>query len=277
MECANCGCIGHTFRDCAEPVTSYGIIGVKLIEGIPQYLLICRRDSISYVEFMRGKYRLHDSAYIATLIDGMTIDERARMLKHDFDALWEALWASQNTRQYRNEYNSAKLIFNTLKERGDISGKLLSRYIEMATTSWTTPEWGFPKGRRVVHESRADCALREFSEETGMSSRVLHVLRDRAPLEETYVGSNGVPYRQYYFLGSIASHNIAQVQPHNRVMNREVGGIAWMTFEAAHAAIRPTNAVKRALLAQLNERILGDEDGLRSSLLAALEWNDARA
>jgi 8-oxo-dGTP pyrophosphatase MutT (NUDIX family) len=207
----------------------------------------------------------------------MTIDERARMLKHDFDALWEALWASQNTRQYRNEYNSAKLIFNTLKERGDISGKLLSRYIEMATTSWTTPEWGFPKGRRVVHESRADCALREFSEETGMSSRVLHVLRDRAPLEETYVGSNGVPYRQYYFLGSIASHNIAQVQPHNRVMNREVGGIAWMTFEAAHAAIRPTNAVKRALLAQLNERILGDEDGLRSSLLAALEWNDARA
>lgn len=273
MECANCGAIGHTFRDCSEPVTSYGIIGVKIVDGAPKYLLICRRDSISYVEFMRGKYRLHDSAYISTLIDGMTIDERVRLLTHSFDTLWEALWASQNTRQYRNEYNSAKTTFNALKNTGDTYGKLLVRYIEMASTTWTSPEWGFPKGRRVVHETNVDCALREFSEETGMSSRVIHLLRDLPPFEETYVGSNGIPYRQYYFVGSVASDNIAAIQPHNRVMNREVGGIAWMNYDAAYAAIRRTNAAKRAVLADLHKRITSDVDGLRTSLLAALEWN----
>jgi 8-oxo-dGTP pyrophosphatase MutT (NUDIX family) len=31
------------------------------------------------------------------------------------------------------------------------------------------PEWGFPKGRRNYNEKDIDCALREFSEETGYS------------------------------------------------------------------------------------------------------------
>ena len=33
---------------------------------------------------------------------------------------------------------------------------------------YESPEWGFPKGRRNMHESDLDCAKREFEEETGI-------------------------------------------------------------------------------------------------------------
>ena len=36
-----------------------------------------------------------------------------------------------------------------------------------ASTTWDTPEWGFPKGRRNYQENDLTCGLREFEEETG--------------------------------------------------------------------------------------------------------------
>ena len=35
--------------------------------------------------------------------------------------------------------------------------------------NWIEAEWGFPKGRRNYQETDFECALREFSEETGYS------------------------------------------------------------------------------------------------------------
>ena len=34
-------------------------------------------------------------------------------------------------------------------------------------SNWIEPEWEVPKGRRNLNESDIDCALREFTEETG--------------------------------------------------------------------------------------------------------------
>ena len=72
QHCTNCGLGGHFFRSCTLPVTSYGIIAVKYNNDINvsslflnsnninqndsiEFLLIQRKDSISYVEFIRGK------------------------------------------------------------------------------------------------------------------------------------------------------------------------------------------------------------------------------
>ena len=46
----------------------------------------------------------------------------------------------------------------------------LGDIIKKSTTKWTTPEWGFPKGRRNLKESNLDCSRREFMEETGLES-----------------------------------------------------------------------------------------------------------
>lgn len=274
MECANCAVIGHTFRDCKEPVMSYGICAVKIKDDIPQYLLIRRRDTISYVEFLRGKYKMENREYIQLLINGMTVEERRRLTAQSFDTLWENLWNSQNTRQFRNEYEAAKRTFEALKNTGDLYGRLMIRYIEEASTSWEEPEWGFPKGRRAVHEKELDCALREYGEETGLNPRDLHVITDEPPLIEEYTGTNGIRYKQIYFIAACAPDSVATHQPMNRVMSREVGNIGYFPFETAYLKIRPSNAEKRALLGQLHHKIMSED--LKARLVSALEWSVSR-
>lgn len=270
MECANCGNIGHTFRDCTAPVMSYGVIAIQFIENIPYYLLIRRRDSISYVEFLRGKYKLSDPDYITLLINGMTCDEHCRLLNGDFDKLWETLWNSQNTRQFRNECEAARRMFTAIKNTGDIHGRLLVQYIENVTSSWAEPEWGFPKGRRAVRELELHTALREFSEETGLSSTIVHIVESEPTLTEEYTGTNGIRYKQVYYIGAVASGTSVSLQPSNRVMSREIGDIAWLTFEAAYEKLRPSNIEKRNMLRCIHDRITSD--GLNTRLLSALEW-----
>ena len=266
MECSNCGKQGHTFRDCRDPVMSFGICAIKLCENIPYYLLIRRRDSLAYVEFLRGKYKLDNSTYISVLLNGMTAEERNRLLAIPFDKLWENLWFSQITRQFRNEYENAKRTFESIKHTGDVHGKLLNRYIEDAKTDWKDAEWGFPKGRRSVHESETACALREFQEETGIPGKFVTILKHEAPLCEEYVGTNGIPYKQVYYLGICGQDILANHQPHNKVMSREVGNIGWFTFEEAFQKIRETNKEKRNVLRLIQERI--------PALQQLAEWKD---
>ena len=56
--CCNCGKTGHVYRKCMSPIMSLGIILVKLENDVIKYLLIQRRDTLGFVEFMRGKYNL---------------------------------------------------------------------------------------------------------------------------------------------------------------------------------------------------------------------------
>ena len=96
QHCTNCGLSGHFFRNCMSPVTSYGIIAVKypninkslfsksIINNrndYLQFLLIQRKDSISYVEFIRGKYNPYDDEYICKLLRGMTQNENNNLYR----------------------------------------------------------------------------------------------------------------------------------------------------------------------------------------------------
>lgn len=252
MECVNCGKKGHSFRECKEPTSSFGIVATRRVDDggtqVLQYLLIRRRDSLGYVDFLRGKYNLTNRVYIETLLNQMTVDERRRLLTTPFDTLWTNLWNGQNTRQYRSEYETAKRTFETLRSTGDISGRLLSKYISECTTTWQEPEWGFPKGRRSPHESELACAIREFCEETGLSSDTLTIIPNRAPELEEYTGSNGIRYKHVYYFG-ICNANVS-LNSLNRVQTREVGDIGWFSFEDAYLKIRATNPEKRAMVAR---------------------------
>jgi len=270
MECINCGKLGHTFRECRDPVMSFGVCAIKFVEARPLYLLIRRRDSLGYVEFMRGKYKLDNQPYIQTLFNGMALEERERLHATPFEALWNTLWNNQNTRQYRNEHDHAKRTFEQIKNTGDVYGKLLTSYIASSTTSWAEAEWGFPKGRRSIHETEQACALREFTEETGFPHRILHVLTDEPCIIEEYTGTNGIRYRQMYYVAGCASDTVAAHQPNNRVMNREVGNIGWFPFDEAILKIRETNPEKRAALDHLHRRVC--TAGLGERLRAAIEW-----
>ena len=69
MNCNNCGKKGHMYKDCKLPVTSCGHI-IFRDDGVePKVLMIQRKDSLCYIDFLRGKYDMRDLKYIQVLID----------------------------------------------------------------------------------------------------------------------------------------------------------------------------------------------------------------
>ena len=61
--CNNCGKLGHVFHNCKKPITSSGIICVKKDKNELKYLTICRKDTLGYVDFIRGKYPLYNNTF----------------------------------------------------------------------------------------------------------------------------------------------------------------------------------------------------------------------
>ena len=83
--CNNCGKNGHAFHQCKYPITSIGIIVYRkgnqpsIYEeenNDIKYLMISRKDSLGFVDFIRGKYQLYNELYLRTIIDGMTNKEK---------------------------------------------------------------------------------------------------------------------------------------------------------------------------------------------------------
>ncbi len=78
--CNNCGKIGHLFHQCKVPITSIGIIALRnnIINNKNniEILLIRSKNSLSYIDFMRGKYIIEDKNYILNMLNKMTNYEK---------------------------------------------------------------------------------------------------------------------------------------------------------------------------------------------------------
>jgi len=254
--CNNCGKQGHLYNQCKYPIISSGIIAFRnnTTEKSTrlEYLMICRKDSLGYVDFLRGKYPLYNKNYILALIDEMTITEKANILSCEFSKLWQTLWGDFVGLQYRGEEKSAKDKFIQIK-RGikicDTESYNLSTLIEESNTNWETPEWGFPKGRRNYQENDLTCSLREFEEETGYDKKGISIVKNLLPFEETFVGSNLKSYKHVYFLGHMdyAADMLTSYQ------KSEVSEMRWFTLDECQEHIRDYNVEKRDMICKINK------------------------
>ncbi len=218
------------------------------------YLMIRRKNSLSYVDFIRGKYDLNDYEYLHNTISMMTNEEKNNLLKKNFDELWGDLWSSptENIKKpviFNQEYDESKNKFNKLKDGymlqknellffvnfKKIIGKSLERYED--------PEWGFPKGRRNMNEKNIECAKREFQEETGMKENEYHIL-NFSPLEEIYLGSNHIRYKHIYYFAQTSKKKIIKLDENNI----EVGSINWFPFGEGYDMIRFYHKEKKNIL-----------------------------
>lgn len=248
--CNNCGKQGHLYQHCKSPITSIGIIAFKKVDDTHKYLMICRKDSLGYVDFMRGKYPLFNKEYLMNIINEMTVEEKRRILEVDFDVLWKDLWGNLLGIQYRGEERTSRDKYNSLKEGIMIKNKLctLKSLIEESTTKWETPEWGFPKGRRNYQEKDLTCALREFEEETGYNKNSINIISNIVPYEEIFTGSNFKSYKHRYFLG-LADNTTNSEDEYQRT---EVSQMSWKTYDECLESIRPYNLEKIAILHKVN-------------------------
>ena len=243
--CNNCGKQGHQFHQCKLPITSYGIILFRHTNNGLQYLMIRRKDSFGYIDFIRGKYVPNNYDHLQNIFNEMSVSERNNILESDFDTLWKTMWGVQDTSnisaQYKGEEISSQKKFEQLKNGIQIgeNDEVISIYnlIKNATTNWLETEWEFPKGRRNYQEKDLDCSLREFEEETGLKKKDIIIIENLMPFEEVFLGSNHKSYKHKYFLAY--SENIDDnLQNYQKT---EVSKIEWKSLDECLESIRSYN------------------------------------
>ena len=247
IHCNNCGKQGHLFHQCKLPITSYGMIVCRSSERGIEFLMIRRKDSFGYIDFMRGKYSPYNLEQLQNSINEMSITEKKRILNENFESLWKKLWGLSSNSQYRNEEMSSSKKFQLITNGIIVETEekvALKDLVESSTTNWEETEWEFPKGRRNNQEKDLDCALREFQEETGYSMNDVIVVDNVLPFEEIYIGSNHKSYKHKYFLGYM-NKNLDNLQNYQK---SEVSKIEWKTIEECLEAIRPYNLEKKKII-----------------------------
>jgi 8-oxo-dGTP pyrophosphatase MutT (NUDIX family) len=210
------------------------------VENNLKVLMVRRKDSMAYTEFLRGKYDLDDPEYIRNLLSNMTSQEHQKLQSHSFEYLWRLHWGDDN---HSKDYESSIEKFGKL----DFSNLLKD------LTSYTESEWGFPKGRRSFKETDLDCAIREFGEETDIS-REDYIICSNLTLKEVFTGTNGKPYEHLYFIGLL--HNEIDVTKKlSDMQKREISAIEWKSVEECRALTRPHYIQRTELLNSL-ERLV---------------------
>ena len=257
--CNNCGYVGHLYRDCKFPVLSYGVIIFREDMNLQKILMIQRRHSICYIEFLRGKYEIRNTKYIQHLINGCSVDEKQSLVNNSFETLWDLLWNIGNTKKQLNErmiheYNTSKSKFNILIS----SGKSNLKYIvEQSSTNYITPEWEIPKGRRIKNESNIVCAIREFEEETGILTNEYTLYSNINPFIEEYKSDNGVNYKHIYYVAKyIGDKSNQSIDNDIYEQVSEIGDIQWLTIDESINKIRPEKKTKIPLINQIHKFLI---------------------
>lgn len=242
--CNNCGVQGHLFYKCKKPIMSFGIICYRkniTKNNRIEYLMIRRKDSLGYVEFLRGKYNINNDYHLKKIINEMTQQEINNILNYDYNYLWNKLWNKIN--ESCDKKNVDK--FDYIKEN--------KRDLFQLNT-WTEPEWGFPKGRRNSKENDFDCSIREFEEETGYSINDLIILKNLCFFEEVFTGSNFKSYKHKYYLCRMDYNNTVN---EDNFQKSEIGDLKWFSYEDCINNIRNYNYEKKEMLMKIN-RILNN-------------------
>lgn len=256
--CNNCGRSGHSFNQCKSPITSYGLIVCrrKSPNDEPELLMIRRKDSLGFVEFVRGKYPLINREYILNIINEMTLKEREDLRTKTFDELWSDLWGGNPSFQYRGEEKTSREKYDSLKS-GVTCGQQtfnLTELLDKADTNWKETEWGFPKGRRNYQEKDMACGLREFEEETGYPKAKVSILQNILPYDEIFTGSNYKCYKHRYYIGIMKYEDTEFNYDFQR---NEVSKCEWHSISNCEQRIRPYNKERIAIIKSI-DKVLQD-------------------
>ena len=243
--CNNCGKTGHMFHNCKIPITSLGVIAFRSNNGVYEYLMIRRKETLGYIDFMRGKYQANDREFIINMIKQMTNDEKNNILESDFDELWKNIWGDEGyNNKYKMEETTSKDKFNMLKH-GMVLDYSLKDLVGETQYEWLEPEWGFPKGRRNYQEKDYECAVREFCEETGYDTNNIEPVINTMPYEEIFTGSNYKSYKHKYFLMYMKA---SETKETNCYQKSEVSKMEWGTLDKCLSKIREYNLEKKNII-----------------------------
>lgn len=195
------------------------------IDNDLKILLINRKVSLNFIEFLRGKYSVSNTSYIKEMISMMTKKEIKMLQTMEFSKLWKYVWGDI---KYKNVYNKSLKRFNIIKDF----------ILTLPESKYDYPEWEFPKGRAEFRETSYECANREFCEETGLSKKNYDII-DIKPIFNEYTATNKIKYiNKYYFSELINKPSAFIIDPLVKEQYNEIGDIRLCSLEECKTLFR---------------------------------------
>jgi 8-oxo-dGTP pyrophosphatase MutT (NUDIX family) len=305
--CNNCGKMGHLFQQCNLPINSFGIIAYTMksagaggAEATPHFLMIRRKDSFGYIDFLRGKYSPYNYYQLRRIVDEMSIHEKAVLaaavnavitgaepVENVFYRLWTQMWGKHLAHdffekltapiryKYKSEEDNAFKKFQTIIAgvNNYIHSAMtatsvptqynLTYLIETSTTQWTETEWELPKGRRNnPREKEITCAIREFEEETG-----IHLTHTA----DAHIIEQCPPFEETFIGTNCKAYKhkyfLAYIADYKldftTFQRNEVSKIECVGLDEAMTYIRPYNIEKKQLMQSVYDYIIESGSGSR--------------
>lgn len=250
--CKNCTSIGHIYRDCPHPVNSYGIICYKIVDNVPYYIMIQRKNSLSFMEFIKGNYQVMNTEYVKKMLGNMTKKEQDILLNSSFENIWDNIWFqsnNKNTREYTEAFNNFQIL-----SKNDFLKTVLTNTVDCINE----PEWGFPKGRKKQNETDIECSLREFNEETQFSISNIVLKNIENPYIEMFYGTNNILYKHTYLLAEFINEGDSEIPEFNMSciqQIREIGDIKWFQSNEVLSHINSYNEERIELFKKLDNDV----------------------
>ncbi len=186
---------------------SYGVALCRINDEKVEVIMIKKRYTYHFMEFVSGRYKKNDDKYLTKLLSNMTYQEKILILGMKFEDMWRKIWLNSPEEKYLASpkkgnapgYFRKKAKFDSCFVKD--SGIRIKNLIYNGTNA--EAPWEMPKGHRKSHEKKTDAAIREFKEETNIAYSRYTILWHEPPVIEKYK-DEGVTYINEYFLGVIS-------------------------------------------------------------------------
>lgn len=265
----------------SKPITSYGIIAYKIVYSeedeindtsnvlknilkkcnyVPPHcrvnrmypkvklLMIQRKNTIGYTDFIRGKYT--NEKMLITCLNEMTNAEKYNIRNIPFDKQWDDLWVNKKSRIYKHEYERAKKRYDKLD---------INNLLKQSKNSYRFQEFCFPKGRPAKKETQLKCAIREFYEETTYTQDCYDIIDTENPIIEEFTGSDNVRYKHVYYLANMKRNVHSPYIDYTNVYQKsEVREIGWFDCEECISLLRSYDITKKMIVYKLYNILMKD-------------------
>jgi 8-oxo-dGTP pyrophosphatase MutT (NUDIX family) len=204
-----------------------------------KFLLVNRRNSLNYIDFMRGKYNIDDLNSIINMASYMSRDEIELLKNNNFKKLWNDLWLKNAyKKKYLNEMKKSNEKFDYLKS---------INFFDNLTSEYSSTEWEIPKGGKIHNETNINCAIREFKEETSLDETNYKIIKCIDPIHDVFTGTNNKDYRHIFYTGLLVNNEIEEIE-HS---NNEISSVKWCSWSEINNIVRPYNNSKIKILTLL--------------------------